>query len=99
MKFVIAPDSFKESLSAFQAAAAIKEGIERIFNDAYFELIPMVDGGEGTAEVIVNAQKGDFRRVNVTGPLGTKVDAKYGYIKSEEKAIIEIAEACGLHLV
>lgn len=99
VKFVIAPDSFKESLDAFQSANAMKDGIEKVFKDSMFELIPMADGGEGTSEVIINAQKGEFKEIEVTGPLGEKIEAKYGYIKTQEKAVIEIAAACGLELV
>lgn len=78
-KFVIAPDSFKESLNAFEAAKAMKAGIEKVFKDSKFELIPMADGGEGTSEVIIYAQKGEFKNIRVTGPLGEKIEAKYGY--------------------
>lgn len=99
VKFVIAPDSFKESLDAFEASNAIKEGIQKIFKNAEFELIPMADGGEGTSEVIINAQNGEFRKVKVTGPLGEEIEAKYGYILKEKKAVIEVAAACGLNLV
>jgi len=99
VKFVIAPDSFKESLDAFEAAKAMKEGIENIFKDCIFELIPMADGGEGTSEVIISAQKGEFKKVKVTGPLGKEIESKYGYIKNQEKAVIEVAAACGLELV
>lgn len=99
LKFVVAPDSFKESVSGFKAAEAIKSGIESIFSDAEFDIIPMADGGEGTSEVIVNAQKGEFRKIIVTGPLGEKREASYGWLIKEKKAVIEVAEACGLHLV
>jgi len=99
LKFVIAPDSFKESVSGFEASEAIKCGLESVFCDAEFDIIPMADGGEGTSEVIVNAQKGEFKEVIVTGPLGEKLEARYGLLIKEKKAVIEVAEACGLHLV
>ena len=99
LKFVIAPDSFKESVSGFEASEAIKSGLESVFCDAEFDIIPMADGGEGTSEVIVNAQKGEFKEVIVTGPLGEKLEARYGLLIKEKKAVIEVAEACGLHLV
>lgn len=99
LKFVIAPDSFKESVSGFEASLAMKSGIKSILKDAEFDLIPMADGGEGTSEVIVNAQKGEFRKIIVKGPLGEKIEARYGWLIKEKKAIIEVAEACGLHLV
>lgn len=103
MKFLIAPDSFKESVEAKQAAEAIKKGLEKAFvgyNEAVtYDLLPVADGGEGTMKVITEALGGTFVTTTVTGPLGTPVEAIYGYIESERKAIIEVAEACGLHLV
>lgn len=99
IKFVVAPDSFKESLSAFEAAKAMKDGIKKVFKDSNIELIPMADGGEGTLEVIINSQKGEMKNLNVTGPLGEKVQAKYGYIEKDKKAVIEVAKACGLELI
>lgn len=99
IKFVIAPDSFKESLDSFQAAEAIKKGISKIFKDACIEMIPMADGGEGTLKVIINNAGGEFRTVDVTGPLKEKVSCSYGYIPKGKKAVIEIAEVCGLNLI
>ncbi|MBL4932841.1 glycerate kinase [Clostridium paridis] len=99
LKIVIAPDSFKESIDAFNAAEAIKEGFIKVFPEAEYEVIPMADGGEGTSEVIINALNGEFIDANVTGPLGNIIESKFGYINEEDKAIIEIAAACGLALV
>lgn len=99
LKFVIAPDSYKESLSAFEAAEAMKSGLKKVFEDAEYELIPLADGGEGTSEVLVYSEKGEFRNIEVTGPLGDRLEAKYGLFQKEKKAIIEVASACGLHLV
>ena len=99
MKFVIAPDSYKESVSAFEASVAMKEGIQKVFKEAEYELIPMADGGEGTTEVLVYSLKGEFRKVRVTSPLGEKIEAKYGFYPEWKKAIIEVASACGLNLV
>lgn len=98
-KFIIAPDSFKESVDAFDASTAIKEGMSPIFPDAVFELIPMADGGEGTSKVITFAQNGNFINIDVKGPLGDITTASYGYIESTKTAILECAEGCGLHLV
>ncbi len=98
-KFIIAPDSFKESLTSLAAAEAMKAGIEKVFASAEIELIPMADGGEGTLEVIINARKGEFRKVTVTDPLGRKIEAQYGFISEDKKAVIEIAKACGLQLI
>jgi glycerate 2-kinase len=84
-KFVIAPDSFKESLNAFEAAKAMKEGIEKVYKDSVIEIIPMADGGEGTSEVIINAQKGEFKKIRVTGPLGKEIEAQFGLVIKEKK--------------
>lgn len=98
-KFIIAPDSFKESLNSLEVAEAMKEGIAKIFPEAEYILSPMADGGEGTAEVIVKAKNGKFRKISVIGPLGKKIEARYGILEKENKAIIDIASACGLNLV
>ena len=99
MKIVVAPDSFKESLSAAQACQAIKEGFSRIFPDASYVLVPMADGGEGTVDAMVGAVSGERVAVEVTGPLGNAVTAHFGLINGGKTAIIEMAEASGLHLV
>lgn len=103
IKFVICPDSFKESVSALNGAKAIKSGLEKAFINkdvnVTFELLPMADGGEGTMEVITRNLGGDMVTHMVSGPLGNKVNATYGFIESKNIAVIEVAEACGLHLV
>lgn len=98
-KIVIAPDSFKESLTAKEAAEAIKEGLSKVINNCCFEVIPMADGGEGTSEVIVEANNGEMNEIEITGPLGYKVKGKFWYIEKDKLAVIEVAEGCGLHLV
>lgn len=101
MKFVIAPDSFKESVSADKAALAIQTGLEKAFEgqEVVYKTVPVADGGEGTMAVITNALQGEFVKCKVMGPLGMPVEAVYGYCSEERKAIIEVAEGCGLHLV
>jgi glycerate kinase len=99
MKIVVAPDSFKESLSAPEAAAAISEGIRRVFRDAEIEEIPLADGGEGTAQTLVEATGGSTRSAIVTGPLGEKVVAQYGLLGDGNTAVVEMAAASGLALV
>ncbi|WP_080796425.1 glycerate kinase [Corynebacterium pacaense] len=99
MRFIIAPDSFKESLSASQAALAMAAGIERVFVDADIRLIPIADGGEGTCEVITQALGGEIHRVQVRGPLGMETTAAFGYAPDSGTAIIEVAEAIGIHLI
>ncbi len=99
MKFVIAPDSFKESVDAYNSAIAIKTGLQKVYKSAEFVILPVADGGEGTMQVLTDALEGEFVELMTSCPLGHSVNAKYGYIASENKAIVEVAEACGLHLV
>lgn len=99
MKIVIAPDSYKESLSALDVASAIEAGFREIFPDAHYVKIPVADGGEGTVEAMVAATKGKIVRLTVTGPLGTQVDAFYGLSGDESTAYIEMAAASGLERV
>lgn len=75
MKIVIAPDSYKESLSALDVATAIEQGFREIYADAEYVKLPVADGGEGTVEAMVAATQGCRIAVTVTGPLGEPVDA------------------------
>ncbi|GLR08381.1 glycerate kinase [Mixta theicola] len=99
MKIVIAPDSYKESLSALQVASEIENGFRAIFPDAEYVKLPVADGGEGTVEAMVAATQGKIVRLSVTGPLGEPVDAFYGLSGDESCAFIEMAAASGLELV
>ncbi|QVW25890.1 glycerate kinase [Pseudomonas hormoni] len=99
MKIVIAPDSFKDSLSAQGVADAIALGLAQVWPDAQLVKCPMADGGEGTVESVLAACEGQLRRNNVRGPLGTTVDAAWGWLPQSLTAIIEMAEASGLQLV
>ncbi len=99
MKFVLAPDSFKESLTAKEVADAMENGIKRVFPDAEFIKVPMADGGEGTVQSLIDATEGTIYEILVTGPLGEKVNAKYGILGDGETAVIEMAEASGIHYV
>lgn len=99
MKIVIAPDSFKESLSAKQVCHAIQIGLSRVWPDAEFVTVPVADGGEGTVQALIDATNGQQVFTRVTNPLGTLIDAFYGLLGDGETAVIEIAEASGLHLV
>ncbi|RWR01769.1 glycerate kinase [[Pantoea] beijingensis] len=99
MKIVIAPDSYKESLSALQVASAIEAGFRDIFPDAEYIKLPVADGGEGTVEAMVAATQGKIVKVTVTGPLGEPVDAFYGLSGDDSCAYIEMAAASGLELV
>lgn len=99
MKIVIAPQSFKGSLSAHEAADAMARGIQRVLSDAELVLVPMADGGEGTVNALVSTTGGTFRYNEVTGPLGDKVTAGWGILGNGTTAVIEMAAASGLILV
>ncbi|MEI9483941.1 glycerate kinase [Enterobacter cancerogenus] len=99
MKIVIAPDSYKESLSALEVATAIENGFRGIFPTAEYVKLPVADGGEGTVEAMVAATGGRIVPVDVTGPLGERVDGFYGLSGDEQSAFIEMAAASGLERV
>lgn len=99
MKIVIAPDSFKDSLSAAKVADAIAIGLADVLPHAQLIKCPMADGGEGTVDAIVAADNGQLRRHQVQGPLGEPVQANWGWLPDSHTAIIEMAEASGLQLV
>ena len=96
MKIVIAPDSYKESLSALEVATAIELGFREIWPEADYVKIPVADGGEGTVEAMVAATQGHLVHVDVTGPLGNTIQAFYGLSGDERTAFIEMAAASGL---
>jgi glycerate 2-kinase len=99
MKIVIAPDSFKESLTALEVATEIEAGFREIFPDAEYLKLPMADGGEGTVAALVAATGGRLCEVGVTDPLGGRITACYGLSGDGKTAIIEMAAASGLALV
>lgn len=99
MKVVIAPDSFKDSLSALRVAQTIAQGWKEVFPDAETILCPMADGGEGTIEAVLDVCNGQWREKTVMGPLGEKVQAKWGWLENQKIAIIEMAQASGIQLV
>jgi len=99
MKVVIAPDSFKDSLSAQGVAEAFALGLAQVWPQATLVKCPMADGGEGTVESILAACAGELRRSRVRGPLGAPVEAAWGWLPHTQTAIIEMAEASGLQLV
>lgn len=100
MKFVIAPDSFKESMTALEAAQAIQAGLLRAIPDAQCQLIPLADGGEGTVETLVHANQGQLVATKTAGPLSDQsVTSNLGLINDEQTAVIEVAAADGLGLV
>lgn len=99
MKIVIAPDSFKESLSALEVAEAIEEGFASVLPNAELIKVPMADGGEGTVQSLVDATNGKIVRKIVTGPLGTPVQGFFGILGDGKTAVIEMAAASGIHHV
>ena len=99
MKIVIAPDSYKESLSASEVAQAIDKGFREIFPDAHYVSVPVADGGEGMVEAMIAATQGIEHVARVTGPLGEKVNASWGMSGDGKTAFIEMAAASGLALV
>ena len=99
MRVVIAPDKFKGSLTALQAAAAMARGVVRAVPGASIDQVPMADGGEGTTQALVAATGGSIREAQVTGPLGEPVVACFGLLGDGQTAVIEMAAASGLVLV
>jgi glycerate kinase len=99
IKIIIAPDSFKGSVSALEAAQAIESGIRRCLPDAETLLVPVADGGEGTLDSLVAATQGRKVAAVVTGPLGDPVKAEYGWLGDGITCVIEMASASGLCLV
>jgi glycerate kinase len=99
MKIVIAPDSFKESLSALEVAEAIAKGVSLALPSAEIVLAPVADGGEGTTEALVRATQGQLQNEIVTDPLGNRITAQWGILGNRHTAVIECAAASGLQLV
>lgn len=99
MKIVLAPDSFKGSLTAKQVCDALEEGIRRVLPSAYIVQVPMADGGEGTVQSLVDATGGRLCEREVCNPLGEPQLAQFGILGDGETAVIEIAAASGLVLI
>lgn len=99
MKVIVAIDSFKGSLSSLEAGEAAKKGILKAIPEADVVVRPLADGGEGTVEALTIGMNGKLITVNVTGPLGEKVDCVYGILEKSKTAIIEMSGAAGITLV
>lgn len=97
--FVLAPDSFKESMTAKEVCIAMESGLRKIYPDAAYIHVPMADGGEGTVQSLVDASGGEIHYTKVAGPLGQPVTAKYGILGGGQTAVIEMASASGIQLV
>ncbi|MCJ0926884.1 glycerate kinase [Acinetobacter lwoffii] len=100
LTFVLAPDSFKESMSAAQACQAMQRGIQNVIPDAYIIHVPMADGGEGTVDALISSLKGQSIACEVTGPLPEqRIQTYWGLVDAGQTAVIEMAKANGIHLL
>ena len=98
--FILAPDSFKESMTAEQACIAMQRGIQKAILDAQFIHVPMADGGEGTVDALIAAKQGRRVAIQVSGPFPhQKIDTYFGLIDNGQTAVIEMAMANGIHLI
>ena len=98
MKLLFASDSFKGSLTSDQTAALLKKAAEEVFGPCECDSVPVADGGEGTVEAVIAAEKGEMITAKVHGPLMEETDAVYGVFDGD-KAVIEMAAASGLPMV
>lgn len=97
--FVLAPNSFKGSMTAKEVCDAMERGLGKVFPEAEYIHAPMADGGEGTAQALLDALGGHFFTKSVTGPIGQQVTAQYGVLSDGATGVIEMASASGiLHL-
>lgn len=99
MKIIIAPDSFKECLTAAEVAQSIAAGVKEVMPESRCCCIPVADGGEGTLQSLVDGTGGQLYQRTVTGPLGDSVDARFGILGDGQTAVIEMAQASGLELI
>lgn len=98
-KIVVAPDSFKGTMSSEEICGVVEKSVKKYYNDAQVIKIPVADGGEGTVDAYLAGNGGKKVFVNVTGPMGDKVEAYYGILEDGKTAVIEMAQASGLPLV
>ena len=96
MKILIAPDKFKGTLSAREVGEAIANGLREILPQAEIDIVPLADGGEGTAEVISEALGAEWIACKAHNPLGRQIDARYGWIANRKLAVMEMSEAAGM---
>ena len=96
MRILIAPDKFKGTLNAREVAQNIAKGLLDVLPDAQIEMVPMADGGEGTAEAICDARGCSWLECKAHDPLGREIDARYGWIDQEKLAVMEMSEAAGM---
>jgi glycerate 2-kinase len=96
MKILIAPDKFKGALNARDVAKNIAEGLHEVLPNAEIEIVPMADGGEGTAEAICEARSGSWLKCKAHDPIGREIEARYGWIEDGKLAVMEMSEASGM---
>jgi glycerate kinase len=97
VRILIAPDKFKGSLGAREVAENIATGLRDILPDAKIDIVPMADGGEGTAEVICDAREGSWVNCLAHDPLGREIEARYVWVEEGKLAIMEMSEVAGMH--
>ena len=96
MRILIAPDKFKGSLSAREVAENIAKGLRDILPDAKIDIVPVADGGEGTADVLCDALNGLWLKCRAHDPLGRKIECRYAFIEKRKLAVMEMSEAAGM---
>jgi len=96
VRILIAPDKFKGSLSAREVAENIAKGLRDVLPETTINIVPMADGGEGTAEVICDALGGSWVNCAAHDPIGREIDARYGWIQKRKLAVMEMNEAAGM---
>lgn len=96
MKIVIAPNAFKGSLTAMEAADHIAHGVRKALPSSDIARIPLSDGGDGLIDVLTDAVQGEIKTCQVSGPLGNPMKARYCWVEEKRLAVIEMAEASGL---
>ena len=99
MRILIAPDSYKNALSALEVAKSLKSGLQKVFQDAEFEILPMADGGEGTVEALIDATQGQMIKTEVCDPLMRPIESSFGITGDGITAVIEMASASGIQLI
>jgi glycerate kinase len=99
MNILIAPDSFKDCMSSREVAKNIETGIKNVMPDAGIKILPLADGGEGTVEALVDATKGEIRKVQAHDPLMRKIDSFIGILGDKKTVVIEMAAASGIELL
>jgi glycerate kinase len=96
VRILIAPDKFKGALNAREVAENIAKGLRDAVPDAKIDIVPMADGGEGTAEAICEARGGSWLKCKAHDPIGRKIDARYAWIENGKLAVMEMSEAAGM---